>query len=220
MSYYGLTFYNREVPQRPMPIIRVDSTDARAPRRALDMLRDGAVVAFPTDTVYGVGCRIDHEGAVRRIFELKGRGMSDPLPVLLADPDDLDVYGRDMTSAARRLAREYWPGALTIVVRRSEAVPPLVTGGQDTVGLRVPNHPLVRALIRQLGVPMVGTSANRHAGPVPRSAQQVAFDLGDTVDLILDGGRSPGGRESTVVDATGGSVRVVREGAVSIEAAA
>jgi L-threonylcarbamoyladenylate synthase len=220
MSYYGLTFYNREVPQRPMPIIRVDRAEARAPRRALEMLREGAVVVFPTDTVYGVGCRIDHAAAVRRIFELKGRGTQDPLPVLLADPAELDAYGRDLTPEARRLAREFWPGALTIIVRRSDSVPAQVAGGGETIGLRVPDHPLPRALARQLGMPIVGTSANRHGGLSPATAQQVAFDLGDTVDLILDGGRCPIGRESTVVDATTDHVRVVRPGAVSVGVAA
>jgi len=220
MSYYGLTFYNREVPQRPMPMIRVDRTEVRAPRRAVDMVREGAVIVFPTDTVYGVGCRIDHAAAVRRIFELKERSPQHPLPVLLADPAQLDEYGRDLTPAARRLARDFWPGALTIVVRRSDATPAVVAGGGETIGLRVPALPLVRSLVRQLGVPLVGTSANRHGAPVPLTAQQVAFDLGDTVDLILDGGRSPVGRESTVVDATTEPVRVLRQGAVSIAAAA
>ena len=220
MSYYGLTFHNREVPQRPMPIIRVDRAETRAPRRAVDMLRDGAAVVFPTDTVYGVGCRIDHAPAVLRIYDLKGRGMQDPLPILLADPAQLDEYGRDITPAARRLARDFWPGALTIVVRRSDAVSALVAGGGETIGLRVPNHSLPRALVRALGVPLVGTSANRHGAPAPLTAQAVAFGLGDTVDLILDGGRCPVGRESTVVDATSDSVRVLRQGAVSIGAAA
>lgn len=220
MSYYGLTFYNREVPQRPMPIIRVDRAEAQAPRRAVDMLREGAVVVFPTDTVYGVGCRIDHAAAVRRIFELKGRGMQEPLPVLLAEPGQLDEYGRNITPTARRLARDFWPGGLTIVVQRSEAVPALVAGGGETIGLRVPNHALARALVRQLGVPIVGTSANRHGAPAPLTAQQVVFDFGDTVDLILDGGRAPIGRESTVVDTTSDPMRVLRQGAVSIGAAA
>jgi len=220
LSYYGLTFYNREVPQRPMPIIRVDRAEEQAPRRALEMLRDGAVIVFPTDTVYGVGCRIDRAAAVRRIFELKGRGQQDPLPVLLADPAQLDEYGRDLTSEARRLAREFWPGAVTIIVRRSDSVPALVAGGGETIGLRVPDHPLPRALVRQLGVPIIGTSANRHGALTPVIAQQVAFDLGDAVDLILDGGRCQIGRESTVVDATTDHARVVRQGAVSVGAAA
>jgi L-threonylcarbamoyladenylate synthase len=201
-------------------MLRVSPTDARAPRRAVDMLREGAVIAFPTDTVYGLGCRIDDPAAVRRIFALKGREIEEPLPVLLADLGQLEEYGRDLTSAARRLARGFWPGALTIVVHRAEAVPALVAGGRDTVGLRVPDHPLPRRLVRDLGVPLVGTSANRHGAPSPLTAQQVAFDLGDAVDLLLDGGRCPGGRESTVVDATSDPPRVLRRGAVVLEAAA
>jgi L-threonylcarbamoyladenylate synthase len=220
MSYYGLTFRNQDVPQRPMPMLRVSSSDTRPPRRAVDMLREGAVIVFPTDTVYGLGCRIDDPAAVRRIFELKGRGPEEPLPVLLGDPAQLEVYARELTRAARDLAQTFWPGALTIVVRRTDAVPALVTGGRDTVGLRVPNHRLPRQLVRDLGVPLVGTSANTHGAPSPLTAQQVAFDLGDAVDLILDGGRCPVGRESTVVDATADPPRVLREGAVVLEAAA
>jgi L-threonylcarbamoyladenylate synthase len=220
MSYYGLTFYNRDVPQRPMPMLRVLPSDTRAPRRAVDMLRGGAVIVFPTDTVYGVGCRIDDPAAVRRVFELKGRGTQEPLPVLLADPAELEEYGRDLTPAARDLARRFWPGALTIVVRRSDAVPALVAGGRETVGLRVPDHALPRRLVRDVGVPLVGTSANRHGAPSPLTAQQVAFDLGDAVDLILNGGRCPVGRESTVVDATADPPRVLRRGAIVLEAVA
>lgn len=220
MSYLALTFSNRDVPLRPMPILRVDPTDPRAPRRALDMLREGAVIAYPTDTVYGLGCRIDHLGAVRRVFELKGRGVDEPLPVLLADPAQLDLYGRDLSAAARRLAREFWPGALTIIVRRAASIPAVVAGGGDTIGLRVPDHLLPRALVRELGVPIVGTSANTHGALAPRTAQQVAFDLGDAVDLILDGGRCPVGHASTVVDATSDPVRVVRPGTVTLPAAA
>lgn len=220
MSYYALTFHNRPVPLRPMPMLRVSAADARAPRRAVEMLREGAVIVFPTDTVYGLGCRIDALDAVRRIFALKGRGEAEPLPVLLADPEQLEVYGRDLTPAARELARRFWPGGLTIVVRRTDAVPALVAGGRDTVGLRVPDHPVPRRLIREVGVPLVGTSANTHGAPSPRTAQQAAFDLGDAVDLILDGGRCPLGRESTVVDATADPVRILRQGAVHLEAAA
>jgi L-threonylcarbamoyladenylate synthase len=220
MSYYGLTFRNQDVPQRPMPMLRVSSNDDRPPRRAVDMLREGAVIVFPTDTVYGLGCRIDDDAAVRRIYTLKGRGTEEPLPVLLADPAQFEDYGRELTPAARDLARRFWPGALTIVVRRTDAVPALVAGGRDSVGLRVPDHRVPRQLIRALGVPLVGTSANTHGAPSPLTAQQVAFDLGDAVDLILDGGRCPVGRESTVVDATIDPPRVLRGGAVVLEAAA
>lgn len=215
MSYYHLTFANLgELNPRPIPIIRVEPNERRAPRRALEVLRRGGVAVYPTDTVYGVGCRIDHDAAVRRIYALKGRELTEPLPVLLADPGQLDEYGTAISASARRLAALHWPGALTIVVRRSARIPALVAGGGETIGLRVPGHPLPRALIRELGVPLVGTSANSHGASAPLTAQQVVFDLGDGVDLVIDGGRVSLGRESTVVDATVDPPRVLRQGAV------
>lgn len=221
MSYYQLSFASRtEVDPRRLPIIRVDPGERGAPRRAVEALNRGQVIVFPTDSVYGVGCRIDSEPAVRRIFALKGRDPTEALPVLLADPGQLDEYGTNITPGARRLAALYWPGALTIVVRRSSRIPALVAGGRETVGLRVSGHPLPRALVRAVGVPIVGTSANSHGAPSPLTAQQVVFDLGDRVDLIINGGRTPLGRESTVVDATGERPRVLRQGAVVIPEAA
>lgn len=215
MSYFGLTFRGAgDHTPRPLPIIRVDPGERRAPRRALEVLRQGGVIVYPTDTLYGVGCRIDEEAAVRRIFALKGRALSEPLPVLLADPADLELYGTQISAAARRLAALYWPGPLTIVVRRSPRLPALVAGGGETIGLRVPGMPLPRALIRDLGIPLVGTSANSHGARPPMTAQQVVFDLGDGVDLVIDGGRTPLGKESTVVDTTVDPPRVVRQGAL------
>jgi len=221
MSYYSLTFANLgELTPRPIPIIRVEPGERRAPRRALETLRNGRILVYPTDTVYGVGCRIDNEAAVRRIYELKGRATNEPLPVLLADPAQMDEYGTNITPGARRLAALYWPGALTIIVRRSSRVPALVAGGGETIGLRVPGHAVPRALIRELGIPIVGTSANTHGAPPPVTAQQAVFDLGDRVDLVLDGGRCPLGRESTVVDATGDPPRLVRQGPLALRDAA
>lgn len=213
MSYYNLTFSNlSSLEQRQLPIVRVSSSDV--PRRAIETLTQGGVVVYPTDTVYGVGCRIDDDAAVRRLFVLKGRPHTEALPVLLADVAQLDQYARDVPPAARRLVSRFWPGALTVVVRRSERVPSLVAGGGPTVALRIPNHPVPRALVRAVGVPIVGTSANTHGMPSPVTAQLAVYDLGDRVDLVLDGGRVPGGRESTVVDVTSQSPRVVRQGAI------
>ncbi|MBI2201778.1 MAG: threonylcarbamoyl-AMP synthase [Armatimonadetes bacterium] len=213
MSYYNLTFSNlSSLEQRQLPIVRASASDV--PRRAIETLTQGGVVVYPTDTVYGVGCRIDDDAAVRRVFALKGRPHTEALPVLLAEVAQLDQYARDVPPAARRLVSRFWPGALTVVVRRSERVPSLVAGGGPTVALRVPNHPVPRALVRAVGVPIVGTSANTHGMPSPVTAQLAVYDLGDRVDLVLDGGRVPGGRESTVVDVTSQSPRVVRQGAI------
>lgn len=220
MSYYSRTFSSTGEPPRPIPIIRVEPTERRAPRRALEVLRAGGVIVFPTDTVYGLGCRIDHEAAVERIFTLKGRAPTEPLPVLLADPAQLDEFGTGISAAARRLAALHWPGPLTIIVRRSGRVPAVVAGGGETIGLRVPGHAVPRALVRELGVPIVGTSANSHGASSPLTAQHAVYDLGDRVDLVIDGGRSPLGKESTVVDATVDPPRVVRQGPLQLRDAA
>ncbi len=215
MSYYGLTFSNlRLLDPGQLPIIRVSGEDGQAPRRAIWALREGQVIVYPTDTVYGLGCRIDSDGAVQRIYEIKQRPPAEPVPVLLADVRQLDEYVRGVSAAARRLIDRFWPGALTLIFQRSDRVPPLVAGGGDTVAVRVPAHPLPRALVREIGVPIVGTSANSHGKPPPLTAQLAVYDLGDRVDLVLDGGRVMLGRESTVVDGTGSAVRVVREGAI------
>lgn len=215
MSYYSLTFGNlsrRSIGQ--LPIVRVEPDEERAPRRAIEAIRRGQIVVFPTDTVYGLGCRIDDERAVRRIFEIKRRPLTDALPILLAGPDQLDLYVRLVPADAYRLIARYWPGPLTLVMLRSSRIPPLVAGGGDTVAIRVPGHPIPRALIRGAGVPIVGTSANSHGMAVPVTAQHAVYDLGDWVDLVIDGGRAAAGRESTVIDLTGGMPRVIREGAI------
>jgi len=215
MSYYNLTFSNlRPLDPGQVPIVRVWGEDGQAPRRAIEALRRGEVIVYPTDTVYGLGCRIDDERAVQRIFAIKRRPPTEPLPVLLADPAQLDDYVRGVSPAARRLISRFWPGALTLIVRRSDRVPAAVAGGGDTVAVRVPGHPLPRALARAIGVPIVGTSANSHGMPSPPTAQLAVYDLGNRVDLVLDGGRAPLGRESTVVDVTGDIPRIVRDGAI------
>lgn len=214
MSYYNLTFSNlATLEQRQLPILKAWSGDI--PRRAVETLSGGGVIVFPTDTVYGVGCLIDNDDAVRRVYALKNRPAAESLPVLLADVAQLDQYASDVPAVARRLAGRFWPGALTLVVRRSERVPSLVAGGGGTVGLRVPNHPVPRALVQKAGTPIVGTSANTHGMQSPVTAQQAIFELGDRVDMVLDGGRVPGGRESTVVDVTTDAPRVLREGAIA-----
>ncbi len=215
MSYYRLTFANlREFHAGQIPIIRVSGDDGQAPRRAVEALLRGQIIVYPTDTVYGLGCRIDDERAVRRILEVKRRPPTAPLPVLLADPAQLAEYVRAIPPAARRLISRFWPGALTVIFRRSDKIPAIVAGGGETVAVRVPGHPVPRALVRATGVPLVGTSANSHGAPPPHTAQAAVYDLGDRVDLVLDGGRAPLGRESTVVDVTGETPAIIREGAI------
>lgn len=239
-SFYHLTFRpSVTVPQRPLQIIRVAPVTAGPgapadaegivpagappildhavdiPRRAVRVIHNGGLVAYPTDTVYGLGCDIYNVPAVRRVYEVKQRPFNEALPVLIADPDDAGELAGEIPPLARRLIARFWPGALTIVLPKGRRVPQVVAGGGETVALRVPDHPVPRALIEGAGVPIIGTSANIHGGLPPSTAQQVIFALGDRVDIVLDGGRTPLARESTVVDATQDPPRVLREGAIS-----
>ncbi|MGH2348357.1 MAG: L-threonylcarbamoyladenylate synthase [bacterium] len=218
MSYESLTFSNLATIETPqIPILRVEPGESDPPRRAVDALNQGQVIVFPTDTLYALSCRIDVADAVRRVFAIKRRPAGEALPVLLADMEQLDEYAASPDAGVRRLAERFWPGPLTIVVRRSARIPAVVAGGGATIGLRVPDHALARALIRATGIPLVGTSANSHGHPAPRTAQQAIFDIGNQVDLLIDGGRTRVAAPSTVVDATQG-LRIVRAGAVPAEA--
>jgi len=201
-----------------MEIIGVDPRSQEAPRRALQTLRAGGLVAFPTDTFYALGAVALDEGAVARVFAAKRRPPGEPVPVLVADRDQWRTLVAELPQAAVRLADRFWPGPLTIVCRRAASVPRVLGGGGDTIGVRQPGLPIAMALCRALGLPIVGTSANTHGLPAPVTAAHVALDVGPAVDLILDGGRCPLGRPSTVIDVTRTPPALVRAGAVSLEA--
>jgi L-threonylcarbamoyladenylate synthase len=184
---------------------------------ALEVLRDGGIVAFPTDTVYGLGADPANVRAVERIYRVKKRPPGLPLPLLLADASDISRFAESVPEVAWRLAERFLPGGLTLVLRRGASVPPWVVAGGGTVALRVPDHPVPIALARALGGAIVGTSANISGEPAPVVAEDVRRQLGAGVDVVIDGGRCPGGTESTVVDVSGGSPVILREGAVSRE---
>jgi L-threonylcarbamoyladenylate synthase len=203
---------------RTLQIIGVDAHSSDVPRRAVQVLREGGLVAFPTDTFYALGARADDEAAVARVIAAKRRPPTEPMPVLVADRDQWRALVTGLPDAAVRLADRFWPGPLTIVCPRATYLPPALTGGRDTVGVRQPNAPVALGLCRALGMPLVGTSANLHGMPAPVIASQVALDLGDAVDLILDGGRCPVGRPSTVIDVTRTPPVILRAGAISAEA--
>lgn len=189
--------------------------DARAADVAVQFLRAGELVAFPTDTVYGLGAPCSDDNAVRKVFAVKGRLLSKPMPVLIAD-EYMAAWVADVTPVARKLTSAYWPGALTIVMRKLPEFRSLAVAKQETVALRVPAHALVRDIVRGLGEPMTGTSANRSGGRAPVSAAEVAFGMGELISLVIDGGRTPGGMESTVIDiSSGGGPRILREGPVT-----
>jgi L-threonylcarbamoyladenylate synthase len=181
------------------------------------LLRAGELVAFPTDTVYGVGAIVWDCAAVAKLYTAKLRSPDKAIPVLLADPADVALVGRGLSSAALRLAERFWPGPLTLVVPRGERVPVEVTAGGATVAVRVPDHALTRALIRAAGAPLATTSANLSGQPSPVTAEEVAAQLADRIALILDGGRCPGGVPSTVVDVTGAELVVLRQGPILLK---
>ena len=187
---------------------------------AAALLRQGGVVAMPTETVYGLAADASNPAAVRRIFEIKGRPVDHPLIVHVADESQLGYWAREVPKSARLLAKRFWPGPLTLILPRSQHVPDIITGGQDTVGLRVPDHPVALALLRAMGtnVALAAPSANRYGRISPTTAQHVRDELGDSVDMILDGGPCQVGLESTIVSCIGDKVSILRPGGIPLAA--
>jgi L-threonylcarbamoyladenylate synthase len=184
--------------------------------QAAFLMQQGQLVCFPTDTVYGIGAAASNEDAIRRLYAVKGRTPDKPLPLLIASPSDAGHYA-EVTPVARSLIARFWPGPLTIVMRKVDGFRSAALARQSTVALRVPGHDVPREIAQMLGEPLTGTSANRSGSRPPLSAAEVAFSLGDMVSLVLDGGRAEGGVESTVVDVTGAAPVIVREGVVARE---
>ena len=185
--------------------------------RAVQVLREGGVIAIPTDTVYGLAAALDHPQAIVRIFEIKGRDETKALPVLVSSTDMLSRLTRTMSDVARRLADAFWPGALTLVVKATDNVPEVVRRGGPTVGLRMPDNSIAQAIIAGAGGALAVTSANRSGQPEARSAEDVRGILGSEVDTVVDGGPSPLAFPSTVIDVSGERVRILRTGAISVE---
>ena len=183
--------------------------------RAVDVLRRGGLVAFPTETVYGLGADAANADAVRRLFAVKGRPADHPVIVHLADAAQLEEWSASVPAAARTLADAFWPGPLTVIVPRAARVPDVVTGGRDTVGLRVPGQSLAHALLAKFGGGIAAPSANRFGRVSPTTANDVRADLGDDVDFVLDGGPCRVGVESTIVDCTREEPVIARLGGVT-----
>jgi L-threonylcarbamoyladenylate synthase len=188
--------------------------DIEAAARAL---RQGKLVAFPTETVYGLGADAENPQAVGRVFAVKGRPVNHPLIVHLAHADDLERWAARVPESARKLAAAFWPGPLTLLLPRSGRVPLETTGGLDSVGLRVPAHPVALELLRAFGGGVAAPSANRFGRVSPTRVEHVATDLGDDVDVLLDGGECEVGVESTILDVTGDVPVLLRPGAITIE---
>lgn len=186
--------------------------------RAAAILRAGGLVAFPTETVYGLGADARDPAALARLYAAKGRPADHPVIVHLASAFELGAWAAEVPPAALALAARFWPGPLTIVLRRAPGVPDAVTGGRDTVGLRVPDQPVAIALLEAFGDGIAAPSANRFGAVSPTTAEHVRASLGDTVDLVLDGGPCAVGVESTIVDLSDPALpRLLRSGGVGVE---
>lgn len=185
--------------------------------RGAECLRRGGLVAFPTETVYGLGVHALDVAAVRRVFEAKRRPTHDPLIVHVASLADAEALVANVSDSARMLAQRFWPGPLTLVMRRLPHVPDEVTAGLDTVAVRVPAHPIARALIDRAAIPIAAPSANLFSRPSPTSAAHVLQDLSGRIDMVIDGGSATVGVESTVLDLSGVVPTVLRPGAIALE---
>jgi L-threonylcarbamoyladenylate synthase len=185
--------------------------------RAVELLRAGRLVAFPTETVYGLGADATNAQAILRIFSAKGRPSTNPLICHVADEAMAREYALHWPAAATEITKKFWPGPITIVVPKVTSIPPQATAGRETVGLRAPNHPLTLELLRAFGKPIAGPSANKSNHVSPTTAQHVRDELGDAVDLILDGGPCTIGIESTVLDLSGNHPTILRPGGVTRE---
>jgi len=184
-------------------------------REASRVVREGGVIAFPTETFYGLGACPFNTRAIQRVFDLKGRALqAAPILVLIRSRTELETLVSEITPTAERLMETYWPGPLTLVFRASDAVPSVLTAGTGTIGIRLSAHVDVQRLLAAVGGPLTGTSANRSGHPPATTAAEVDRAVGTDVDLILNGGETPGGLPSTVVDTTVTPPRLVREGRI------
>lgn len=204
-------------PGRSPLIVRVDLRNVTAAQleKSANLLRRGGLVAFPTETVYGLGAAALNPDAVARVFAAKGRPARNPLIVHVAETNDARRLASEWPATAQALADAFWPGPLTLVVRKAAIVPDAVTAGGATVAVRVPGHPVAQALLRATGQPVAAPSANRSGAVSPTSAEHVLASLADQIDALLDSGPTPGGIESTVVDVTQTPARLLRPGLVT-----
>ena len=195
----------------------IEKATPEAVRRAAELIRRGKLVAFPTETVYGLGADAFNPEAVARIFEVKRRPRFDPLIVHIADPREIERLCGRVDERARRLVKEFWPGPLTLVLPKRREVPEIVTAGLPTVAVRMPNHPVALELIRQSRTPIAAPSANPFGYLSPTTAEHVWEQLGERIEMILDGGPCPVGVESTILDLTSREPQLLRAGGVPVE---
>lgn len=199
--------------------VRLDRAEGRVIEAAVARLRAGAVIAYPTETLYGLGVDIRLSAAVARLIQLKGRPGDKPISVVVSDREMLERWVR-VPKPAEALIAAFWPGPLTLILPARPLVPPVLLGSGSGLGVRLPGVELARELSRVLGAPITATSANRSGGVAPRAGEQVALALGHGLDLLLDAGALPQGKASTILDLSGEKPRLIREGAIPRESLA
>ena len=184
-------------------------------RRAVVVLRAGGVVAFPTETFYGLAVDAMNGGAIERIFAIKGRAFSNPIALIAGDKSGIGALVAEIPAAAQRLMQAFWPGPLTLLFSASPRINPRLTAGTGKIGIRISSHPIAAGLAMRLGGPITATSANLSGAPECSNAAEVLANLGDRVDLVIDGGATPGGKGSTLLDITADPPVCLREGAIT-----
>ena len=194
-----------------------DNPDMKAIRAAADAIRNGQLVIFPTETVYGLAADAMNKDAVRKVIEAKGRADKEPLPVQVGSLDSVSQAAAFVPTSAKPLAELYWPGPLTLVLVKNASVPSIVTGGRETIGVRVPDHPVALALAKEVGSPIIATSANLSGDSPPTNAADAVKEIGRSVEIVLDGGECRLGKSSTIVDVTVTPARVLRRGSISVD---
>lgn len=200
-----------------MPIIiKINPENPEAERidEAVAILKSGGVIAFPTETFYGLGADARNEAAIEKIFGIKGRDFKNPILVVIGDVRHLETFADDVPDEARKLMSRFWPGPLTIVFRAAPSVSPKLTAGSGKIGIRLTSHPIAMKISKRLGGPVTATSANLSGAPECSSAVEVLSQLEGKIGGIVDGGQTPGGKGSTIVDATVSPVKVLREGVI------
>lgn len=202
-----------------MIILKVDpdNPDSKAIRTAADAIRAGQLVIFPTETVYGLAADAMNENAVKSVLDAKGRVDKQPLPVQVASLDAVSQAAEFVPVNVKPLAELYWPGPLTLVLVKNASLPKIVTGGRETIGVRVPDHPVALALAKAVGSPIIATSANLSGDRPPTNAEDAVKEVGRSAAVVLDGGESRLGSSSTVVDVTVTPARVLRRGSISVD---
>jgi L-threonylcarbamoyladenylate synthase len=192
-----------------------DNSEEKILARALAILISGGIIAYPTETFYGLGADATNEKAIEKIFAVKGRNFKNPVSLIIGQADDIYPLVQDIPESAHKLMASFWPGALTIVFQASNKISPLLTAGSGKIGLRVSSHPIARGIVQKLKRPLTATSANLSGAPECTQASEVAEQIGDIIDAIVDLGDTPGMKGSTIIDVTFYPPVILREGAIS-----